>query len=122
MRRIRVGGSASCGTITGEVVAKGRDGLGNFINLLVGDMVIRCDAKEVRPEYRPRRKAPSDGYRRISVSLYEESLERMDRMVERLRARGWRGANISKLIRIAMARLEPELDSLDLAKLRGEAP
>jgi hypothetical protein len=63
------------------------------------------------PARRPRQGAPRpDHYKVICISLYNEDLERLDQMVESLKARGLTKANRSALIRYA-------LEQVDLSKV-----
>jgi hypothetical protein len=51
-------------------------------------------------------------YKIVSISLYNEDIERLDRMVAELKGRGHYKANKSQLIRYALAQLD-----LDLAQI-----
>ncbi len=65
---------------------------------------------------KPRRPAPTramaparpDHYKIVSISLYREDIDRLDRMVRELKRRGVYKANKSQLIRHALQRLEAE--------------
>jgi hypothetical protein len=62
---------------------------------------------------RPRKAEPAakpQHYKVICISLYTKDLERLDRLVDELKARGVTKANRSALIRVA-------LDQLDLDKV-----
>jgi hypothetical protein len=60
---------------------------------------------------RPRKGEPKPAhYKVICISLYNADLERLDRLVDELKARGLTKANRSALIRVA-------LDQLDLDKV-----
>ena len=62
---------------------------------------------------RPRRAEPAakpQHYKVICISLYTKDLERLDKLVDELKARGLTKANRSALIRVA-------LDQLDLDKV-----
>ncbi len=64
-----------------------------------------------RPARGARQNAPRpDHYKVICISLYNEDLERLDQMVESLKARGLTKANRSALIRHA-------LEQVDLSKV-----
>lgn len=59
-------------------------------------------------------------YKIVSISLYNEDIERLDRMVAELKRRGHYKANKSQLIRHALAQLDlarvpREIDALDMA-------
>jgi hypothetical protein len=67
------------------------------------------DARGAGP--RPRKAEPKPAhYKVICISLYNADLERLDRLVDELKARGLTKANRSALIRVA-------LDQLDLDKV-----
>lgn len=51
-------------------------------------------------------------YKIVSISLYNEDIERLDRMVAELKRRGHYKANKSQLIRYALAQLDLELDQI----------
>lgn len=51
-------------------------------------------------------------YKIVSISLYNEDIERLDRMVAELKRRGHYKANKSQLIRYALAQLDLELDQM----------
>ena len=53
----------------------------------------------------PRTSRP-DHYRIVSISLYTEDIERLNRMVTQLKRRGHHKVNKSQLIRYALARLD----------------
>lgn len=58
-------------------------------------------------------KPSNDGYATICISLYNDSLTRLDTMVDKLKARGLHKANRSGLIRYALEQLTPEqLDNI----------
>lgn len=54
---------------------------------------------------RPAQPKPSH-YKIVSISLYNEDIERLDRMVGELKKRGHYKANKSQLIRYALAQLD----------------
>ncbi len=56
---------------------------------------------------RPAQPKPSH-YKIVSISLYNEDIERLDRMVAELKKRGHYKANKSQLIRYALAQLDLE--------------
>lgn len=58
-----------------------------------------------RPEEAPAKRRP-EHYRVVCISLYREDLERVDRIVRELKARGNRRANRSSVIRLALAEIE----------------
>ncbi|MEZ0310186.1 MAG: ribbon-helix-helix domain-containing protein [Myxococcota bacterium] len=62
---------------------------------------------------RPSQPKPSH-YKIVSISLYNEDIERLDRMVAELKKRGHYKANKSQLIRYALAQL-------DVAKMPKDA-
>jgi len=51
-------------------------------------------------------------YKIVSISLYNEDIERLDRMVAELKKRGHYKANKSQLIRYALAQLEVDLERI----------
>ncbi|MBC7792340.1 MAG: hypothetical protein H7Z43_01420 [Clostridia bacterium] len=51
-------------------------------------------------------------YKIVSISLYNEDISRLDRMVAELKRRGHYKANKSQLIRYALAQLDLELDQM----------
>ena len=51
-------------------------------------------------------------YKIVSISLYNEDIDRLDRMVAELKRRGHYKANKSQLIRYALAQLDLELDQI----------
>lgn len=57
-----------------------------------------------------RRKARNDHYKVISISMYNEDIAQMDKLVEELKKRGFTRANRSALIRFA-------LDNVDIDKM-----
>jgi hypothetical protein len=70
-------------------------------------------SSEPPPSPRARRSAPAEKpahYKVICISLYTKDLERLDELVDELKARGITKANRSALIRVA-------LDQLDLDKV-----
>jgi hypothetical protein len=50
-----------------------------------------------------RRKA---NYTIVSIAMYNEDVEKLDKDIDRLKAEGWSAAGRSKLIRIALSRLD----------------
>lgn len=70
------------------------------------------DEDEVEPPATRRRrarkakKAKPAHYKVICISMYNESLERLDGMVQELKARGYTKANRSALIRHALDRVD----------------
>ncbi|HEU4534848.1 MAG TPA: hypothetical protein VFS00_12045 [Polyangiaceae bacterium] len=76
--------------------------------VLSGSFYAPAPARPARPA---RQGAPRpDHYKVICISLYNEDLERLDQMVETLKARGLTKANRSALIRYA-------LEQVDLTKV-----
>lgn len=67
------------------------------------------DGRKSRPR-RAEAAAKPQHYKVICISLYTKDLERLDRLVDELKARGLTKANRSALIRVA-------LDQLDLDKV-----
>jgi hypothetical protein len=65
-------------------------------------------ASHLRPSDRPSAAKPAH-YKVICISMYNEDLDKLDGMVEQLKARGMTKANRSALIRFA-------LEQVDLAK------
>lgn len=62
---------------------------------------------EPRATRPPRRSTPRpDHYKVICISLYTKDLERLDRFVDELKARGLTKANRSALIRVALEQLD----------------
>lgn len=57
-----------------------------------------------------RRKSRNDHYKVISISMYNEDIAQMDKLVEELKKRGFTRANRSALIRFA-------LDNVDIDKM-----
>lgn len=51
-------------------------------------------------------------YKIVSISLYNEDIERLDRMVAELKGRGHYKANKSQLIRYALAQLDLDLTQI----------
>ncbi|HEU4411550.1 MAG TPA: hypothetical protein VFS43_40270 [Polyangiaceae bacterium] len=74
--------------------------------VLSGSFYAPAPARRARQGAAPR----PDHYKVICISLYNEDLERLDQMVEALKARGLTKANRSALIRYA-------LEQVDLAKV-----
>ena len=77
-------------------------------NPLEGESLLR-DALFVEPKRaaEPVVRAPKPRhYKVVSISLYTEDIERLDRMVAELKRRGHYKANKSQLIRLALARLD----------------
>lgn len=70
---------------------------GSFYAPLSGE---RPRAKTLRPEDRPAH------YKVICISMYTDDLERLDGMVDQLKARGLTKANRSALIRHALSLVE----------------
>lgn len=59
----------------------------------------------------------------MTISLYTDDLVALDTRVARLKQLGWRRANRSSLIRIALARLtDDDLIAIATARIRGTAP
>jgi hypothetical protein len=62
---------------------------------------------EVEVQARPQAKAPRPNhYKVICISLYNEDLSRLDKMVEELKERGFTKANRSALIRCALEQID----------------
>lgn len=61
-----------------------------------------------RRQPRPAPAPKPDHYKIVSISLYREDIDRLDRMVRELKRRGVYKANKSQLIRHALQRLEAE--------------
>ncbi|MEM6531105.1 MAG: hypothetical protein AAF654_00710 [Myxococcota bacterium] len=64
-----------------------------------------CGPAKPRRRREPKTAKP-EHYRIVSISLYNEDIERLDRMVRELKRRGVYKANKSQLIRHALERLE----------------
>lgn len=64
-----------------------------------------CGPAKARRPRAPKPAKPAH-YRIVSISLYNEDIERLDRMVRELKRRGVYKANKSQLIRHALERLE----------------
>jgi hypothetical protein len=74
--------------------------------VLTGSFYTGPSEETARPP-RPAKGAPRpEHYKVICISLYNEDLERLDRMVEQLKARGITKANRSALIRHALDLVE----------------
>jgi hypothetical protein len=58
------------------------------------------------PKSRPRAEARPEHYKVICISLYNDDLDRLDAMVEELKARGLTKANRSALIRHALGTVD----------------
>ena len=63
------------------------------------------------PEAVPPKPRP-DHYRVVCISLYREDLDRVDRLVRDLKARGQRRANRSSVIRQALRQVEEALRTI----------
>jgi hypothetical protein len=63
------------------------------------------DAEPRAPERPPR----PQHYKIISISLYTEDIDRLDRLVQELKRRGHYKANKSQIIREALARLDVDV-------------
>lgn len=65
----------------------------------------RSNLRPPQPVKRPPASKPQH-YKIVSISLYNEDIERLERMVNQLKARGHYKANKSQLIRQALAQLD----------------
>lgn len=73
----------------------------------VEDAAVSRPAKVMEPPVARRMPAPKpQHYKIVSISLYNEDIERLNNMVRELKRRGHYKANKSQLIRHALARLD----------------
>lgn len=102
-----------------EPPAMGRDPLADDEEILAATFYGGSEATPRRPQpkapnqrrqSRRRKKAAPTHYKIVSISLYNEDIERIDDMVRELKATGHPKANRSALIRFA-------IDNIDISKM-----
>lgn len=85
-----------------------------LLDAMYGPVTQRRQPEAKRQEDKP------NHYKIVSISLYTEDIQRLDRMVKELKRRGVYKANKSQLIRTALARLD--LEELHRDDFDGERP
>lgn len=102
-----------------EPPAMGRDPLADDEEILASTFYGGAEAPARRPKKaqsaprrtpRRRKKAAPTHYKIVSISLYNEDIERIDRLVQELKENGHPKANRSALIRFA-------IDNVDISKM-----
>jgi hypothetical protein len=77
-------------------------------HVLSGAFYTNPPERESVPESAPRGAAKPAHYKVICISMYNEDLDHLDAMVEKLKARGLTKANRSALIRYALSHVDLE--------------
>lgn len=77
-------------------------------------------ATDEKPKPINKRQAERYGYKVICISMYEADVERNRAKVDDLKRRGFRKMNLSRLIRIALAKIDLDRLEVELRNQTGE--